>query len=224
MQPTYLPWLGYLDMIDKVDVFVFLDSVQFSKRSWQQRNRIKGDRGLMWLTVPVLNKGRRDQLICEVEIDQEQTYIAKHVSSIKRCYGKSRFSAPVIAEYAELMERKHQLLVDLNIDLIKWLCGCFDIHTPLLRSSDLAVGGQKSSLLVQICQQVCADFYLSAPGSREYIELEDQFSPNGIEVGYHTYSHPHYKQLYEPFETHLSAIDLLLNAGGNSTAIFRPDD
>ena len=57
-QPTYLPWLGYFDLIDQVDAFVFLDNVQFEKQSWQQRNRIKTPTGLQWLTVPVAFRGR----------------------------------------------------------------------------------------------------------------------------------------------------------------------
>ena len=67
-QPTYLPWLGYFDLIDQSDTFVLLDSVQFEKQSWQQRNRIKTPSGLLWLTVPVVFRGRLEQRIHEVEI------------------------------------------------------------------------------------------------------------------------------------------------------------
>ena len=71
MQPTYLPWAGYLAMIEKVDIFVFLDSVQFARRSWQQRNRIKSANGELMLTVPVHRKGLRDQKIQNVRIERE---------------------------------------------------------------------------------------------------------------------------------------------------------
>ena len=80
MQPTYLPWLGYFDLIDRSDILVFLDSVQFDKRSWQQRNRIKTPNGELMLTVPVLTKGKFDQKICDVMIDQSQNFEKKHLN------------------------------------------------------------------------------------------------------------------------------------------------
>src|SRR3990167_8474438 len=82
MQPTYLPWMGYFDLMDQCDVFVLLDSVQFERRSWQQRNRIKTPQGELWLTVPVLSKGRREQKICQVEIDRSRDFQQKHIRTI----------------------------------------------------------------------------------------------------------------------------------------------
>ena len=68
MQPAYLPWLGYFSLMDQVDKFVILDTVQFARRSWQQRNRIKTADGINMLTVPVIKKGKYDQKINEVLI------------------------------------------------------------------------------------------------------------------------------------------------------------
>jgi len=81
-QPTYLPWLGYFDLIDQVDVFVLLDSVQFEKQSWQQRNRIKTPTGLQWLTVPVEFRGRLGQRIMEVIIRDDPDLPKKHLRAI----------------------------------------------------------------------------------------------------------------------------------------------
>ena len=91
MQPTYLPWLGYFDLIHRSDIFVFLDSVQFDKRSWQQRNRIKSPNGELMLTVPVLTKGRFDQQIYDVGIDISQNFEKKHFNSIRSNYTKSKY-------------------------------------------------------------------------------------------------------------------------------------
>ncbi|MGC2821293.1 MAG: WbqC family protein, partial [Candidatus Sulfotelmatobacter sp.] len=57
-QPSYLPWSGFFDLVDQVDQFVLLDDAQFVKQSWHQRNRIKSPSGLLWLTVPVIFRGR----------------------------------------------------------------------------------------------------------------------------------------------------------------------
>ena len=89
MQPTYLPWIGYFDLIDRVDCFVFLDSVQFDRRSWQQRNRVLTTQGPRWVTVPVKSKGRRDQRICDVEIDQSSEFGRKHLETLRHAYHRA---------------------------------------------------------------------------------------------------------------------------------------
>ena len=129
MQPTYLPWIGYFAMISQVDKFIFLDSVQFSRRSWQQRNRIKiSDRELM-LTIPVINRGKREQLINETEIDLSSNFAQKHWRSIEAAYKKS----PYFQTYSELIKEHFMApelkLVDFNISLIETLCKIFQIHT-----------------------------------------------------------------------------------------------
>ena len=68
MQPTFLPWLGYFALIQRVDEFILLDNVQFDRRSYQQRNKLKTDIGPKWATIPVSVKGKRSQKIYEVEI------------------------------------------------------------------------------------------------------------------------------------------------------------
>ena len=67
-QPTFLPWLGWFDLADQADCVILFDTAQFSKRSWQQRNKIRTARGLEYLTVPVKTSGRFDQKILDAEI------------------------------------------------------------------------------------------------------------------------------------------------------------
>ena len=121
MQPTYLPWLGYFDLINRSDIFVFLDSVQFDKRSWQQRNRIKTLNGELMLTVPVITKGKFDQKICDVMVDISQRFEKKHFNSIHSNYKKSKYFEIYIQELEEIYSIKINKLADLNIRLIKWL-------------------------------------------------------------------------------------------------------
>ena len=221
MQPTYLPWIGYFDMIDQSDCFVFLDSVQFNKRSWQQRNRIKGHDGVLWLTVPVLSKGRRDQRIDEVVIDQTQAFQEKHIKTITYSYSKAPFFAQYIDELSAILHKSHQFLADLNIELIRWLCAQLGIETEMVRSSSLNVEGKQVELLVNICKALGTDRYLSAAGSKAYIEENNLFVPNGIDLVYHEYRHPEYRQLHGAFVPYLSVLDLLFNEGPSSLSIIR---
>ena len=221
MQPTYLPWIGYFDLIDQSDCFVFLDSVQFNKRSWQQRNRIKGSDRVLWLTVPVLTKGRRYQRMHEVMIDQTQNFQEKHIRKITHFYSKAPFFAQHIDELSASLCKSHRFLADLNIELIRWLCAQLGIETEMVRSSSLNVEGERVELLVNICGVLGADRYLSAAGSREYIEENNLFVPNDIDLVYHAYRHPEYRQLHGSFVPYLSVLDLLFNEGRSSLSSIR---
>ena len=221
MQPTYLPWIGYFDMIDQSACFVFLDSVRFNKRSWQQRNRVKGLNGILWLTVPVFTKGRRYQLIREVVIDQTQNFQEKHIKTITHLYSRAPFFAQYIHELSAILRKSHRFLADLNIELICWLCARLGVETELTRSSSLNVEGKNVELLVNICKALNADRYLSAAGSGEYIEENNLFGPNSIDLAYHAYRHPEYRQLHDAFVPYLSVVDLLFNEGPSSLSIIR---
>lgn len=221
MQPTYCPWLGYFDLMDQCDVFVLLDSVQFDRRSWQQRNRLKSPQGPCWLTVPVFSKGKRDQAICAVAIDRSRAFPEAHVRTIQHLYAK----APYYATYREgleaIMRKGHQLLADLNVDLVQWLRRTLGIRSELIRSSSLEVRGQKADLLLEICRALGAGRYLSPSGAQAYLTEHNPFVADGIELLYHGYVHPTYRQLHGPFIPHLSILDLLLNEGPQSLSIIR---
>lgn len=221
MQPTHLPWLGYFDLIDQSDYFLFLDSVQFSKRSWQQRNRVKASNGAQWLTVPVLTKGKREQPISDVEMDLESEFHLKHLNTINHLYGKAPYFEDYIGGISEILNKGHRLLGDLNIELILWFCEKLGIKTPTERTSNLKVDGSKADLLISVCQAASVDRYLSAEGSRTYIEEDNQFGAHGIELVYQNYVHPEYRQLNGEFVPYLSVLDLLFNEGPGSLEIIR---
>ena len=63
VQPSYIPWRGFFDLMSKADVFVFYDCVQYDDHGWRNRNRIKTGAGLQWLTIPVYSKGAHTQAI-----------------------------------------------------------------------------------------------------------------------------------------------------------------
>jgi hypothetical protein len=221
-QPAYLPWVGYFDLIDQVDTFVLLDSVQFEKRSWQQRNRVKTPSGLQWLTVPVASRGHFVQRIDEVVIS-EPDFFRKHLRTIELNYCRAPFFEQYFRELSEILQsRSASLLVDLNLRLIQWFCRVLGIRTELLRSSELREKGARSELLVNICLRSRADCYLSPLGSAVYLlEDIDQFADAGIEVGFQHYEHPEYGQQFPPFQPHASVLDLIFNEGGDSISILR---
>jgi hypothetical protein len=222
-QPTYLPWLGYLDLVDQVDIFVLLDTVQFEKRSWQQRNRIKVPGGLRLLTVPVVVKGRSEQRIKDVEIEGSY-FVRKHLRSIETNYRRTPFFARYFAEFAQMLETcvAGTRLADINAQLIQWLCRTLGVTTVLVRSSEIHQEGYRSELLLNLCRELRADSYLSALGSADYLlKGISQFSDAGIEVAFQQYDHPRYRQQFSPFCSHASAIDLLFNEGDSSLQILR---
>ena len=216
MQPTYLPWIGYLAMVDRVDQFVFLDTVGFAKRSWQQRNCIRNGNGKLMLTVPVNTKGRSGQQIKDVGITTDSDFVAKHQNAIRHAYSKAPFYSRFAPSLFTLLNNGYTSLSTLTIEITRWLLAAFEISTPIQRTSELPVKGTKAELLVNVCEVIGTTRYLSAPGSREYIEESRAFERAGIIVEYHDYKHPRYQQRGDGFLSHIAAIDLLLNEGAEA--------
>jgi hypothetical protein len=223
MQPTYLPWLGYFDLMDQVDLFVLLDNVQFAKQTWQQRNRIKNSQGLEWLTVPVEFRGRFGQTIAEVEI-RDAEFWKTHARSLEVNYGRAGHFHRFIPELLWIYQQNGQWrrLADLNIALMEWLKSMLDVKTPTVRASQLDAEGKRSGRVAAICRSVGATEYLSPVGAAGYILSEmEEFSERGIQVFFQNYTHPVYRQLFPPFLPFVSVIDCIFNEGSLSGEIMR---
>jgi len=220
MQPTYLPWIGYFALINSVDHFVLLDSVQFEKRSWQHRNQIKTISGAALLSVPVTTKGRFYQKINEVEIDKEQKFENKHIKTIEQNYKKTNFHSKYSEELYNLLLTNDGNLSNLNCNLINFFMTTFDINTPITRSSRMIAEGAKDELLFNLCREVGATHYISPPGSAEYLDNSNFFKNSDISYSYFNYLHPEYHQLYGDFLPYMSIIDLLFNHGDRGIEIF----
>lgn len=222
LQPTYLSWLGYFDLLDQVDQFVLLDNVQFEKRSWQQRNRIKTPLGLHWLTVPVISRGKREQRIAEVEIQGE--FWRDHVRSIEMNYRRAPFFENYYGAASEVMQAgaSSSRLATLTGSLLRWLAEQMTIQTPIVKSSDLAIEGKRTNLLADICGRLGATSYVSPLGSADYLLNElPIMTDRGIEVTFQHYEHPVYSQLFPPFQPYASVLDLLFNEGTKALEIIR---
>lgn len=211
MQPNYIPWLGYFDLIKKSDVFVFLDHVQFSKQSWTQRNKIRDKNGEIILTIPIKHTPHKEACIHEILIDNDKQPLKKHLKSIQLNYTKAK-NCNFIDELEEIYTRDYERLMDLNIDLIKLGCKKFNLKSEFLFSSNLDVKGKKVDALIDICKKVNSDHYLSPVGSKSYIDENNIFNKNGIQLEYQNFAHPTYQQIkYDNFVSHLSLIDFIFN-------------
>ena len=221
MQPTYLPWLGYFDLVDQSDVFVFLDNVQFEKQSWQQRNRIKTAQGPAWLTVPVLHSF--GQIIRDVTIRDSANYRHKHWMSILSNYSRGAAWKAVGDLFKESYERPWEKLAELDIHLITTMAAVMGLETRFVRASEMpAPEGRKADMLVDMCRHLGADTYLSPMGARDYLADDAAFRAAGMRLEFHAYEHPTYPQLFGAFAPYMSAVDLLLNVGGGSaTEVMR---
>jgi hypothetical protein len=218
MQPTYLPWIGYFDMIDQVDGFVFLDNVQVVKQSWGVRNRIKTVQGELMLSIPI-KKDRilPERLYCNTLVNDDHPWMDKHLKSVEQAYRKAPYFEEVMADYEGLLRESDRRLGPLNANIIRTIARKTGISTPVTFASELeGLSGRKDDLLVEICRHKGADAYLSAQGSAQYIEADrpgGAFSLHGIELFYHRFEHPEYPQLYNGFVPYMCVLDLLFNCG-----------
>ena len=220
-QSNYIPWKGYFDLIASVNIFVFYDDVQFTKRDWRSRNLIKTRGGIKWLTIPVLSKGRYLQKINETEIDG-LSWARSHWQSISQNYKKSKFYLEVAQWHEPLyLDCDTTSLSDFNINLVKRICDYLDIKTELRHSREFNLVDGKNERLIQICKQIGASEYVSGPAAIEYID-ESLFLSQGINVSWVDYGgYLEYEQLWGGFEHHLSIIDLLFNCGPNASKYMK---
>jgi hypothetical protein len=224
LQPGYLPWLGYFDQLNKADVFVHYDDVQFDKHGWRNRNRVKGAKGPVWLTVPVRHGGRSSQSILEVEIDERQAWRRKHLATIEQSYAQAPFLQSLLPALRDIVERPWSRLVDLDLVLIGWLARELGIETPCYRASELGIGGDRNERLINLCRHFGATRYLSGSAARDYLDV-GRFAVEGIAVEWHDYLHPIYPQQHGEFVPYLSVIDLMMNVGPEANAaLSRPGD
>jgi hypothetical protein len=215
LQPSYIPWRGYFHQIQKADLFVFYDCVQYDTEGWRNRNQIKTSAGPLWLTIPVRAKGHTHlgTLIKDVPIDPVKPWRNKHLRSIEQSYAKApHFSryAPLFREY---YSRNDAHLADFTCDFTVALARELGIaHTRFVRSSTLAPEGTRTDRLISILQKVGATHYLSGPSARDYLE-EEKLAAAGISLEYMAYHYPEYPQLHGAFQPQVSIVDLLCNVG-----------
>tara|TARA_R110002020_G_scaffold51776_2_gene146271 strand:- start:1937 stop:2665 length:729 start_codon:yes stop_codon:yes gene_type:complete len=219
MQPTYFPWLGYFNLIKQSDIFVLYNTTQLQKRSWQTRNKIKTSNGEIFLNIPIKKTTSRDNLfISNAEISYDTNWIKKHLDSIKYSYIKTNYFNDVYPIIQNRLESKPKYLSNLHCDLICDFLKILDINTQIINSQDVKYTGKKDEALISICKSLNVSNYLSVKGSKDYILQGDNlFAKNNINLEWHEYVHPNYKQINGDFISHLGIIDALFNIGPKET-------
>lgn len=211
-QLQYWPGLRFFAKMRQADLFIYLDDVQFEKREFQNRNRIRTARGWQYLTAPVLSKGRFSQKINEVELENTGDWQADHLLAIKTNYARAPFFKQQLPGLEELYSRDYRLLADLAIATMDFLKDGFGIATPVRFSSEFKVEEASSARLARLCAAAGANDYLSGAGAKAYLD-PGVFSYAGIKLSWQDFKPRPYPQAFPGFEPDMSALDLLLNCG-----------
>lgn len=218
LQPSYIPWRGYFHQIQRADVFVFYDDIQYDKHGWRNRNRIKTAQGSQWLTIPVRSKGnvKERREVREIEIAWDRPWNRKHLAAILHSYRR----APWFGWLCPLLDKWYlqtpAMLADFTIPFTIELAGCLGLGgTRFLRSSELNIPGYRTDRLIDIVKVVGCDNYITGPSARGYLE-EEKFRDAGVTLEYMEYDYPEYPQLYPSFDPHVSILDLLMMTGADA--------
>jgi hypothetical protein len=216
-QPHYLPWLGYMAKMVEADCFVFLDTVQYEKNGWQNRNKIKTREGSQWLTVPV--RAPFPSRLLDVTIDHGQGWARKHLQALRVHYARAPHLGRYLPEIERILNHPWPSLPQLNVELCRYLAGELGISCRFELASRLSAREEPTDRLLDLCLAVGGECYLAGQDGTKYMALE-RFEAAGVRVWRQDYQHPVYAQVAGEFLPNLSAVDLLLNHGDASGTIL----
>lgn len=221
VQSNYIPWKGYFDMIAAVDEFILFDEMQFTRRDWRNRNKIKTPQGLKWLTVPVEVKGKYLQTINETRM-QGTDWAQEHLKVLHSCYKRAPRFDEAIAWVQPLYEATDEVFLSpMNERFLRAICGRLGITTKITRCEDYGMIDGKSERLADLCLKAGADVYVSGPAARGYLD-ETVFAQKDLQVSWHDYAgYPEYPQLWGAFEHGVSILDLIFNCGEQARTFMR---
>jgi hypothetical protein len=225
-QPHYLPWLGYLDKLARVDVFVVMDDLQYEAQNFQNRQRLKLDNGPHWMTVPLV-AGAQSLRICDRRIDNSGRGGRHHWQrrtwrTLEVHYGRAPHFERYAPELEDIFVRRWTHLIELDLQLLELARNWIGIKVPIVRSSSLGLTGAKTARNIDFCDKLGAKVYLSGRGgSTGYLDT-DALARAGITPMWQRFHHPMYPQRYSHlgFVSHLGFLDLLLNCGPDAVAIL----
>ncbi len=212
-QSNYIPWRGFFDVINTADVLVLYDDVQYTRRDWRNRNKIKTSQGVKWLTIPVEVKGKYHQQIRETRI-ADSKWNRTHWKTLQLNYAR----APFFKEYRPFFEELYlaeqsEWLSEVNRRFLEKIAGLLGIDTEFRWSWEFEAEGGRTERLVAICKALGATDYWSGPKAKAYLD-ETLFEREGIRVHYFDFTgYPPYRQLFGEFVDHLSIVDLIFNEG-----------
>jgi hypothetical protein len=219
-QPNFVPWIGYFFKIQKSDVFVLLDNVQFTKNGFTNRNRIKTPQGENWLTLPVIQSGKFGQNIDQCTIFNKDLHVKKILNSLHGNYKKAKYFDLYFDKISAILNTPGDNLCHLNSALIKWIVSELGINTKIVSSSELnGIEGESTGRLVSICKHLGGTKYLAGLGAKKYQE-DELFNSNHIEIINTPFKYPSYTQLWGEFVPNLSVLDIMFNCGEETKTIL----
>ncbi|MGH3328310.1 MAG: WbqC family protein [Streptomycetales bacterium] len=221
-QPHYLPWLGHIDKIDRAELFLFVDNVQFERKGWQNRNYVKTPNGPAMLTIPAARRDRR-QLICDQVVDESRAWREKHRRTIESSYCRAPHWATYAAELLAVYDLTAEYLVEYAVESTMAVLRGFGVTTPCVRASSLGeVPGAKTALIAELAARVGATTLVSGDGCRSYLDVE-LLEHRGVTVEWQNFVHPAYSQIHPGlgFVPRLAALDLLANVGPEGLTLLR---
>lgn len=220
MQPAYLPWSGYFNLISQVDIFVFLDDVQFEKGGWQNRNRVLLNGQPHFLTVPIRHTSLQ-QHIREVEIDDTRNWRKKHYSTIRQTYSKSQYARDIELILSIILDTSLKRLVDLNTKIICEVADFLSLSPKFIFSSELEILGKRTERLVKMCDCLGCDEYISPVGAKVYLMEDGHFESSKTRLTFQNFIPKPYPQSGgSNFVSHLSIIDIVANIGWVGTKTY----
>ncbi len=221
LQSNYIPWKGYFDLINMVDEFILYDDMQYTRRDWRNRNKIKTPNGLLWLTIPVEAKGKYFQKINETKVS-EKDWAKKHWQTITLNYTKTKYFKEYKDRFEELYLRSdEEYLSQINYKFIMAINDVLGISTKIRWSSEFELVDGQTERLLGICKDCQADVYISGPAAKDYFD-EELAKQENIHVEWMDYSeYSEYNQLFSPFEHGVSILDLIFNEGPNATSFMK---
>ncbi len=221
-QPNYLPYLGFFHKIAQADTFAILDNVQFvkgGKFGWMNRNRIRSPDGWIWLTVPILTKGKFQQLILDTKINNNSPWQEKHFNSLYHNYHRCAYFKKYIGFFEDIYKGHWDKFCDLSTEIIKYIIKELRIDVKVVKSSKIGAEGKATDYTIDLCKKLKADTYISGIHGKDYLD-ESLFLKENIKLVYQEFAHPVYKQQFAGFIPELSIIDLLFNCGPDSLDIL----
>jgi len=219
MQPTYIPWAGYFNLISQAQVVIFLDDVQFSKSSWQNRNRVLANGKEFLISIPT-QQGPLSQKICDVLIQDRENWRKKHIKLLEHNYLKRPYGSEVLQIMQDILSPQWSRLADLNIHLIKTFSNKLGLAPRFYRSSELDINGQRSERLIQMCLKFDCQTYLSPKGASDYLEKDGLFKNSPIKLEFQDYTPDLYEQGTKDFVSHLSIVDVVANLGWDHSLTY----
>lgn len=212
IQPHFLPFIGYFDLMNQADLFVYYDTVQFVSRSWHCRTYIKDGGVARWLSAPVRTKAGSRRPLHTMEWADDHNWRLKMSRRLEHCYVNAKAS-DCLAEILQMIRSGPPMLADWNIATNGVLAEQLGITTQTIRASRLApVAGDKRDRIIKICKRLGATHYLCGPGSRSYVHDSD-FARERITVVQLTYNYQYRLPTGRGEEVFPSALDFILNLG-----------